>query len=65
MKFIPLTYDALAKFFFQSDKVIVTAFLNAVLSTQIDNYEVLPSEPRNNERVGEYNITTDILLSVQ
>lgn len=64
MKFIPLTYDALAKFFFQSDKAIVTAFLNAVLSTQIDNYEVLPSEPRNNERVGEYNITTDILLSV-
>ena len=64
MRFIPLTYDALAKFFFQSDKVIVTAFLNAALNAKIDDYDVLPSEPRNDERVGEYHITTDILLSV-
>lgn len=46
MRFIPLTYDALAKFFFQSDKVIVTAFLNAALNAKIDDYDVLPSEPR-------------------
>ena len=64
MKFIPLTYDALAKFFFHSDKVIVTAFLNAVLNTKIDDYKILPSEPRKDEKAVDYHITVDILLSV-
>ena len=36
MKFIPLTFDLSAKFFFHSDKVIVKRFLEAVLNIKVN-----------------------------
>ena len=63
MKFIPLTFDLSAKFFFHSDRVIVKRFLEAVLNIKVNDYELLENElPVTNFK--EYHMTTDIALKV-
>ena len=63
MKFIPLTFDLSAKFFFHSDGVIVKRFLEAVLNIKVNDYEFLENElPVTNFK--EYHMTTDIVLKV-
>ena len=63
MKFIPLTFDLSAKFFFHSDRVIVKRFLEAVLNIKVNDYELLENElPVTNFK--EYHMTTDIVLKV-
>ena len=63
MKFIPLTFDLSAKFFFHSDSIIVKRFLEAVLNIKVNDYELLENElPVTNFK--EYHMTTDIALKV-
>ena len=63
MKFIPLTFDLSAKFFFHSDEVIVKRFLESVLNIKVNEYEFLENElPVTNFK--EYHMTTDIVLKV-
>ena len=63
MKFIPLTFDLSAKFFFHSDEVIVKKFLESVLNIKVNEYELLENEsPVTNFK--EYHMTTDIVLKV-
>ena len=63
MKFIPLTFDLSAKFFFHSDEVIVKKFLESVLNIKVNEYEFLENElPVTNFK--EYHMTTDIVLKV-
>ena len=63
MKFISLTFDLSAKFFFHSDRVIVKRFLEAVLNIKVNDYELLENElPVTNFK--EYHMTTDIVLKV-
>lgn len=63
MKFIPMSYDLSAKFFFHDDEVIVTRFLEDVLNIKVNDYVLLENElPVNNKN--EYHYTTDIVFKV-
>lgn len=63
MKFIPMSYDLSAKFFFHTDEVIVTRFLEALLNIKVNNYVLLENKLLVSN-AHKYHYTTNIVFKV-